>query len=134
MITVDEYLTHWKKRYGHATVPEDELTQEMVANAERTVAAANKLLEAFGEDRDITSGWRPVAVNRLVPGAALRSNHTQCLAVDIADPDGDLDDWCINHPAQMVTLGLWQEHPATTKGWTHVQIVPPKSKRRVFCP
>lgn len=134
MITTDDYLNFWKKHYSHVKVPDDELTQELVSNADNTVAAVTLLLDAFGEERDLTSGWRPVEVNKTVPGAALRSNHTRCLAADISDPDGDLDDWCTAHPDTLAKIGLWQEHPASTKGWCHVQIVAPKSGKRVFYP
>ena len=134
MILLEDYLTHWRKHYGHVAVPAAELTADMLQAAQQTVDRANTLLSNFGEPREITSGWRPVEVNRLIPGAALRSNHTKCLAVDLADPDGDLDEWCLDNAAVLEEVGLWQEHPAATKGWCHLQTVPPKSGRRVFYP
>jgi hypothetical protein len=45
-----------------------------------------------------------------------------------------LDDWCLEHPEVLQEIGLWQEHPAATKGWCHLQIVPPRSGKRVFFP
>ncbi len=134
MITLEDYMNHWMVHYSQVDVPDDEVTAEMSLDAQTTVDKANKLLEYFGEERGITSGWRPVEVNKLVPGAALYSNHTRCRAVDIADPHGDLDEWCLAHPEVLEQVGLWQEHPASTKGWCHVQIVPPKSGNRVFYP
>ena len=134
MITLENYLNHWTVNYPSADVPDDELTEEMQLDAQTTIDKANQLLAQFGEERGITSGWRPVEVNRLVPGAALYSNHTRCRAVDIADPSGDLDEWCLDNQQVLVDIGLWQEHPASTKGWCHVQIVPPKSGNRVFYP
>ena len=133
-LTLEDYLEHWKVNYGHIHVEDSELTAQMRSDAATVVSRANALLERFGEDRPITSGWRPEAVNRAVPGAALRSNHTRCLAVDISDPDGDLDEWCVNHPLLLEDMGIWLEHPATTKGWSHWQIVPPRSGNRVFYP
>lgn len=133
-ITVEQYLNQWKVNYSHISVDEAELTEELKQNAQTTVDKANALLERFGQRRDITSGWRPTAVNKLVSGAAARSNHMRCCAVDLADPDGDLDEWCLAHPHILMEVGLWQEHPASTKGWCHVQIVPPKSGNRVFYP
>jgi len=134
MISVNEYLNHWTLRYGTVHVPEDELTSAMMESAANTVNKANQLLERFGQSRGINSGWRPVEVNKLVPGAALMSNHTRCLAVDIADPEGDLDEWCLENQPILAEIGLYLEHPASTKGWTHVQTVPPRSGRRVFYP
>ena len=134
MITLEDYLNHWTINYSNADVPEEELTQEMRADAQITVDKANELLAQFGEERTITSGWRPVEVNKLVPGAAAFSNHTRCLAVDISDPHGDLDEWTLEHPEVLEDIGLWQEHPASTKGWCHVQTVAPRSGKRVFYP
>jgi len=57
-------------------------------------------------------------------------------AIDLADPDGDLDEWLMTAEGQaaLVEIGLWMEHPAATKSWTHLQTVPPKSGRRTFYP
>lgn len=128
MITLKEY---WMGRDVQFAA---ELTDEVISNAMNTVERANKLLEAFGEARGVTSGWRPVAVNRATPNAALRSKHMSGQAVDLADPDGDLDDWALENPDVLESCGLWQEHPSATKGWAHFQIVPPKSGKRVFYP
>lgn len=123
-----------------------DLSTQIRANAARTVDIANKLLQqarAAGVSLDInpltgnllTSGWRPPAVNASTPRAAVRSKHILGLAVDLYDPDGDLDEWCLASATTVLTkLGLWMEHPAATKGWCHLQIVPPGSKRRVFYP
>ena len=111
-----------------------ELTDDLRVNAGEIVDRANELLERFGEDRSVNSGWRPAAVNAGVPGAALRSKHMTCQAIDLADPEGDLDEWCLDNPHVLAEIGLWQEHPASTKNWTHVQSIPPKSGNRVFYP
>lgn len=134
MITLDQYLNQWKVHYGQVQVPDEELTDDMRKDAQITVDRANQLLARFGQGRDITSGWRPIEVNKLVPGAAQFSNHTKCCAVDISDPHGDLDQWCLDHPAILEDIGLWLEHPSSTKGWCHVQIVAPRSGKRVFFP
>lgn len=134
MISVNEYLNHWTLRYGTVHVPDDELTPAMMEAAAVTVDKANQLLDRFGQSRGINSGWRPVEVNKLVPGAALMSNHTRCLAVDIADPEGDLDEWCLDNQPILAEIGLFLEHPASTKGWCHVQTVAPRSGNRVFYP
>jgi hypothetical protein len=135
MITVDQYLNQWRVNYGHIRVDlAHELTDDIRLDAQATVDRANALLAEFGEDRDITSGWRPEAVNKRVPGAALRSKHTLGMAIDISDPDGDLDEWCLEHPDILERIGVWQEHPASTKSWTHLQTVAPKSGKRCFFP
>lgn len=123
MITLEDYLDHWRIAYPNAEVPDDELTEEMRKDAQVTVDRANELLERFGKARGITSGWRPVAVNALVPGAAPHSNHVRCRAVDIADPGNELDSWINAHPEVLDDLDLWREAPVGTSGWCHVQIV-----------
>jgi len=111
-----------------------DLTAEIVTNAAILIDRVHKLLKVFGEERDITSGWRPPAVNGNTPGAALKSKHMTGQAVDLSDPDGDLDEWCLEHQDMLELHQLWLEHPSATKGWVHLQSIPPKSNKRVFYP
>lgn len=128
MLTLADYYK------GRDTEYPADLTPKIEANADLTVALANQLLYNFGEMRKVNSGWRPPAVNAGTPGAAVFSRHMTGEAIDLYDPEGDLDEWCLAHPEILEKLGLWQEHPASTKGWCHVQTVPPKSQNRVFYP
>lgn len=136
VITLADYWMGRDKTHG------SELTAEIHRSAEMTVAKANMLLTQFrmathdDEQRHVTSGWRPAAVNAAIPNAAPRSKHLTAHAIDIADPEGDLDDWCMSESgiAALIRIGLWLEHPSSTKGWCHVQTLPPKSGRRVFYP
>lgn len=117
-----------------------ELTYDIEANAAMTIQRANLLLTKFYaafphiERRTVNSGWRPQAVNQATPGAALRSKHMTGEAVDLSDMDGLLDEWLLDNPEVLEDCQLWQEHPSATKNWCHVQIVPPKSGKRVFYP
>jgi hypothetical protein len=111
-----------------------DLTNDIRASAEVTMLKAALLLEAFGEQRGVTSGWRPAAVNMATANAATHSRHMTGEAIDLEDKDGRLDDWCLQNPEVLVQLGLWQEHPTATVGWCHVQTVPPRSGHRVFYP
>jgi hypothetical protein len=128
MITLKEYFQ------GRDDLYPDELTDELRRNAGVTVDRINGLLNIFGENRNLTSGWRPAVVNAKTPGAAKFSKHTTCEAGDVEDHDGTFDEWCFDNPKMLEQIGLWQEHPASTKGWTHLQIVSPKSGKRVFYP
>lgn len=138
MITSDDYLSFWQVHYGYVKVPDDELTGEIWDEAQVLVGKINDLLDRFGEERSLTSGWRPVEVNKLIPGAALRSKHQKGQAADIEDHDGSLDQFCLDNPDIMEELELWQEDPGHTKGWCHIQIVPYASwsegKPRQFMP
>lgn len=134
MIILSDYWMGRDKEYA------SELTPTIIANAMETIRRANLLLTVFRtmtgdvENRHVTSGWRPAAINLATPGAARRSRHLTGQAVDIFDPEGDFDEWCLAHPEYLVAAWLWLEHPSATKGWSHCQTVPPRSGNRVFYP
>jgi len=127
MITVDEYLSQ------HLAGHEQELTDEIRANAEIICGRANQLIAAFGEDRGLRSGWRPAAVNHAA-GGAMRSRHMTGQAIDVEDDDGLLNAFCRQNIGLLEQLELWLEAPEYTESWTHIQCVPPRSGRRFFIP
>jgi glyoxylase-like metal-dependent hydrolase (beta-lactamase superfamily II) len=109
---------------GRDALYPDELTAELEANARTTVERVNELLERAGiVECTVSSGWRPAAVNAQVAGAAPRSKHIVCLAIDLDDEDGLLDAWCMEHLDVLEAIGLWLEHPSATEGWCHLQSV-----------
>jgi hypothetical protein len=112
------------------------MTPELESNAERLLGLVNALLATYGGHPHVTSGWRPPKVNEITPNAAVNSKHMKGQAIDLADPEGLLDDWLMSDTGldAMGAIGLWMEHPAATKGWTHLQSIPPASGRRVFYP
>ena len=144
MITLADYYMGRDRTHGHL------LGSDLRANAARTVETANALLVlaktagvSLGHSPRtgsiVSSGWRPADINAATPGAALRSLHMRCLAIDLFDADGDLDDWLFSVADTVLKdLGLWMEHPAATKGWAHVQLVPQgsfaRTGRRWFYP
>lgn len=128
MITLADYYMGRDAEYPA------ELDDQKRTNAAATVSRVNLLMIAFGQSRKVASGFRPAAVNAATPGSAKFSKHMTCQACDLEDHEGDLDEWCMEHPDVLEKIGLWQEHPSATKGWAHVQIVPPKSGNRVFFP
>lgn len=138
-ITVIDYLMGREKMYP------DEYTIGIRANAELTVDAVNSLLarlEQAGVPLEthpqtgtiISSGWRPPQINGQIKNAAVRSKHMTGQACDLYDPEGRIDDWLMDNLPANRSLGLWMEHPSATKGWAHVQIVPPASGKVVFYP
>lgn len=141
MITLNDY---WG---GHDKTNPLEISTELRKNAELTVELVNKLMKrasAAGVKFEInprtktylSSGWRPAGYNATVKGAAVRSKHITGRAADIYDPEGDLDEWLMTPAGQaaLKEIGLWIEHPAATRGWSHCQTVPPGSGNRVFYP
>lgn len=125
-ITMEEFLMNRDQAHP--------LSDEQTGNANTIVPRVNELLEAFGHYRAVTSGYRPAAINSKVKGAAKKSNHILCLACDLEDADGKLDDFCMANLVLLKKIGLWLEHPDDTKGWCHVQAISPKSGNRVFKP
>lgn len=140
-ITLENYLLS-----RHHLYP-DEYTVGVRTCAEETVKKVNSLLavmEAEGVKLEanprtgsiISSGWRPPQINGQVKGAAIRSKHMTGQACDLYDPEGDIDTFLSSDAGIRVltSLGLFLEHPAATKGWSHVQVVPPRSGNRIFYP
>jgi len=137
-ITLEDYLM------GRDSIYPEELTFEVRANAEDTVTKVNSLLavleaenvplETNKQGSIINSGWRPPQINGQVKNAAPKSKHMTAQACDLYDPEGILDEWCLENPNSLAAIGLWQEYPSATKGWLHIQVVPPRSGKRVFYP
>lgn len=120
-----------------------EMNLSVRKNAAMLIDLVNTLLERFSgslathpNGTHVSSGWRPPSVNAATPGAAPNSKHMTGQAVDIYDPDGELDNWLITDEglAALTEIGLWIEHPSATKGWCHIQSLPPKSRNKVFFP
>lgn len=134
MITTTDYWMDRDKDFPN------ELTDVIRENASHTVSRVNLLLTVYKKDTGdsepklISSGWRPPQVNSKTPNAAVRSKHMTGEAIDIADPEGELDQWCMDNLDELERIGLYLEHPSATKNWCHLQIVAPKSGRRVFYP
>lgn len=109
------------------------LTEEMEANLIKLMKALNPIREAYGKVLTITSGYRTPAGNAAA-GGAKKSNHMLCLACDFKDTDGKFAAWCLENLALLEEHGVYIESPEHTKGWLHMQIVPPRSGNRVFIP
>jgi uncharacterized protein YcbK (DUF882 family) len=110
------------------------LDQECQENLQKLLTAVNLLRKHYGKPMFVSSGYRPAAINAKVKGAAKKSNHMICAAVDFRDVDRKLSEFCMKNLHILEACGLWLEDPAATPTWLHVQIYPPRSGRRVFKP
>ena len=132
-ITVEDYLGQ------HGAGHDDELTDEMRADAQLLCDRVNAMLDEFGEDRGLRSGWRPKSINDKIKNAARGSKHITCQAVDVEDNNGELKDWVLqraddgSYPV-LEKYELWAEYGGATPSWLHCQIIPPGSRKRVFFP
>ena len=130
MISIEDYFGR------HSGGPKP--SEEVRANALELLSKVNAMLADIqlqeAQEPKVNSGWRPQGYNATIPGAAPNSKHITGQAVDLADPDGALDDFLFVRPARLIEHGLYMEHPLATKGWVHLQCVAPRSGNRIFYP
>lgn len=111
------------------------LNEEQEANLEKLLVAVNKLRKLYGKPMFVTSGYRPVAINAKI-GGGKKSAHLTCEAVDFADKDRSLTNFCSDDILE--ECGLWMESPDVATTWCHLMIREPKSRwngrKRVFNP
>lgn len=136
-ITLQEYLTSSNKYPARAR--SGEVTLEVIANAEKLLKAVNALLEDLKWDKpvSISSGFRTSAANAGIVNAAKKSAHMTGEAIDISDDKNQ--SLCKACTKEMLEKhGLYREDSDYTKGnntnWTHLQIRPTKSGKRIFQP
>ena len=115
---------------GRATL--QDLTAEQLGNMNTLIPKINMFLERFGSYRPVTSGYRTPQINSNTIGAAPKSNHLVCAAVDLADADAKLHAFAKANVLYLEELGLWCEE--RRGNWLHIQCVPPRSGRRFFKP
>lgn len=146
-ISQKDYLTASGSYPDRAT--HKELTDEYKANSLKLLEKVNQLLADLGlgdKTHKVSSGFRPSAVNAATAGAAKKSLHTTCLAIDIIDDkDQSLARRILKLEQEskdgfLVKYGLWLEHPDYTKGkysnWCHLDLSTTRTPRkvRVFIP
>lgn len=111
-----------------------EYTKEISDNIDKLLKIMNKVRTAYGKPMIVESGWRPAEINEGTSNAAKNSNHLKGLAVDIRDTDGSLWKWVLLNLNLMKELGIYLEDKRWTPIWVHFQMVPPKSKKRIYVP
>lgn len=109
------------------------LPDELISNMNTLVPKINNLLEAFGEYRACNSGYRTIEDQKRINPSAMKSWHLKCAAIDLEDKDRKLLKWILDTKALEV-YDLYMESPDSTPTWVHLQLYPPKSKRRIFIP
>jgi hypothetical protein len=112
----------------------DDYTPQISDNCDLLVEKLNVLRAVYGHPMIVASGYRPPAVNSGTPNAAQKSNHMLCLAADIKDVDGKFWNWCLANLDLLTATGCYLEDRRWTPTWVHIQIVSPKSRKRIFIP
>lgn len=103
-------------------------------NLTKLLGILNQIRTAYGKPMTITSGLRNQADQDRINPKAPKSNHLMGLAADISDPNGAFWAWCVLNMPMMEKLGVYFEDKNSSPTWTHCQIVPPKSGKRIFKP
>jgi uncharacterized protein YcbK (DUF882 family) len=111
----------------------EDLPEEHQANLLITFEKINKVRAKYGKPMTPTSVYRSLAEHlaiykrkgitdqKLIP---MKSKHLFGQAIDIADPEGKLKEWCKANETFLLEVGLWLEHYDSTVGWCHFQTVP----------
>ena len=128
-----EIITCGGKYYNNIDYFSNYATQEMFDNLEMLLKMVNIFREEYGEPFVVNSGFRRPDVNVKI-GGAKQSKHTECLAVDIRDLDGNIDNWFLQHQQLLRQYNCAVENPRYTKGWCHFQCILPSSKKLIFKP
>lgn len=131
MITLNDYIT------ADGKYPERlksfELNAEKIKNAIELLKRVNAMLAHLKIDTvKVSSGFRPSGVNAALPNSAKRSAHMTCEAVDLVDPDGDLD--ALFTRSLLEKFDLYREDSDYTVGWSHIQSRRTPSGKRIFKP
>lgn len=131
--TIEEYLTacgRYPERQHDVAI-----TDQMEADALVLIDRVTALMTELGISKiDISSGYRPAAVNAATPHAARASAHMSCQAMDVID-DSKQSLAAKMTPAILEKFNLWMEDPKSTKGhtcWVHLQIR--AAHNRIFIP
>lgn len=99
------------------------LDAQLEHNLARLLVAVNKLRAEYGRPITVTSGYRPGRFNTAA-GGAKRSAHLRCLAIDLADPKGELAKWALERLPDLQKWGLLGvEDPSRTPGWLHLDLI-----------
>ena len=140
MFTIEQYAGKW--------LDSEDWTDQRYANAQKLQEACERLME-LAEDAGVVFETNP-ATGSIISGQTLGgfrpqscaqgaklSAHKQALAVDLYDPSGEIDSWCVANSYRGGALeqcGIYLEHPSKTIGWSHWSVQAPRSKNRIFMP
>jgi zinc D-Ala-D-Ala carboxypeptidase len=123
MISIDEILM------GRATL--SELPEELQKNVQILLERVNKFRQIYGKPMIVNSGYRRPEDNAAANGSPT-SPHMLCMACDFKDNDGALKQYVKDNPSVLETCDLYQEDPASTPTWIHLDIR--KRDNRIFKP
>lgn len=134
MISLKELL----KEYSFESLPKEHKDNIMIL-----LERINRIRTAYNKPMTVTSGYRSkedqiriykqkgITDLKRIP---MGSKHLSGSAVDIYDPNKELQKWTLANQALLESIGLWCEDFSATPNWVHYQITPPASGKRFFKP
>ena len=140
MITYQEYFGKW--------LGCEDATEERKSNAIKLLTACRQL-ELLATADGVRFPINPSTGSRIsgteyggfrpqsCPIGAPHSAHKEALAVDLYDPNGSIDEWCLDNSGPgglLEQCGIYIENPNKTIGWSHWTVRAPGSGNRVFNP
>lgn len=118
-------------------------SSEVQANLQVLLERINVIRSAYNKPLKVTSGLRSLAHHLEVyrkkgitdlSKIPMKSKHLYGQAVDLSDPNKDLQKWLLANVSLLEQAQLWCEDFSATPNWVHFQTVPPKSGKRFFLP
>ncbi len=119
-------------------------TDEHISKAEILLARVNRLITHLATKKMVHFKINPLTKS-LITGegqggfrpqdsaqGAPSSSHKEARGIDLYDPEGEIDDNIDD--AMLEEFGLYREHPAATRRWSHLTTRPPRSGKRSFYP
>ena len=116
-------------------------------NLQDLLVKINVIRKAYGKPMTVSSGFRSISDHLRIYSEKgitdkskipMKSKHLEGKACDIADPNQELQKWCLENIALLEEAGLWLESFDYCKNWVHFQSVPYGSwkpgKSRFFIP
>lgn len=117
---------------------------DYIKNAlEILIERINQIRDAYGKPMIVTSGLRTLEDHLRIykekgitdqSKIPMKSKHLMGKAVDIYDPNKDLQKWCKENEVKLEEFKLWMEDFSATPNWCHFQTEPPASGKRWFLP
>ena len=119
-LTLVDYLKGRDKLYPK------EWTPELEKNAYKILKATGGLLRELEIDLttvEISSGYRPLAINNCIPNSAKgNSQHIVCLAIDLRDKGNILWHRLAAREDLLKKYDLWLENKTSTPTWVHLDL------------
>lgn len=113
-----------------------EVSDEIRSNAGVLLHRVNLLLMAYRDSGNpldeslVHTGWLANAAQAKRRDMSGPNLHGNGMAIDVSDIHGAMDEWLMANQHILGQRELWMEHPAGTRGFCRLQMVPPVGVRR----